>query len=97
MDLVDDEDEEGDSTSLYSRYVIDVFKTCRVKVSSWQDRNDVSDFVWCLERRPNKALHKRHFPGININPPRDGFRKATEPPDWDRAKIRATWIHNLKR
>ena len=95
MDLIDDEDEEGDKTSLYSRYVIDVFKTCRVNVSSWKDRNDVSDFVWCLERSPNNALHRRHFPGID--PPRRVSEQAKEPPDWDRAKIRSTWLHNLKR
>ena len=94
-DLIDWENEDGDETSLYSRYVIKVFKTCRVKPSrSWMKRNDVSDFVWCLENRVNSTVHRENFPGIN--PPGQVSEQATEPSDWDADDIRSTWLLNLE-
>ena len=94
-DLIDSENEEGDSTTYSSRYVIRVFKTCEVKHSGWRKRNDVGDFVWCLENRVNSTLHRRYFPGTMV--PRGAKEKAWEPSDWDADHIRSTWLLNLKR
>ena len=45
-------------TQYSAHYVMKVFATCEVKIrrtlspfADWQSRNDVSDFVWCLENR----------------------------------------------
>ncbi|MDE2975661.1 MAG: hypothetical protein OXU64_13230 [Gemmatimonadota bacterium] len=95
LDLIDLNNENNDQTDLTSRYIFPVFKTCEVNVSSWKKRNDVSDFVWCLEGRVDATLHRRIFPGIN--PPRYVREKATEPSDWDADEIRSTWLQNLER
>lgn len=91
-DLVDGGDEVGDSTEYSARYVAKVFKTCFVLTGLW--RNDVSDFVWCLENRVNSSVHRRVFPGIS--PPSFVFEGATEPSDWDPDDIRSTWLLNLR-
>jgi len=95
LDLIDWENEEDDQTDLSSRYVFDVFKTCEVRVSSWKQRNDVSDFVWCLENRVSAWLHGRIFPEIDA--PRYVREQAREPSDWDPDEIRSTWRQNLER
>ena len=82
----------GDSTEYSGRYVAKVFATCRV--NHFYKRNDVSDFVWCLENRINRSVHRRVFPGIS--PPRLVSEEATEPPDWDADDIRSTWLMNLR-
>ena len=95
-DLIDGGDEVGDSTEYSARYVAKVFKTCRVSFGPRRvyARNDVSDFVWCLENRVNSSVHNARFPGIPA--PRSAFEWATEPSDWDPDDIRSTWLLNLK-
>ncbi len=96
LDLIDWENEDNDKTDLSARYIFKVFTTCEVKpFSGWRKRNDVSDFVWCLENRVNSTLHRRIFPGIT--PPRYVREKAREPSDWDANEIRSTWLQNLER
>ena len=95
LDLIDWDNERNDSTDLSARYIFGVFTTCEVKVSKWKKRNDVSDFVWCLENRINSSLHRSIFPGIST--PRYVREKATEPSDWDASEIRSTWRQNLER
>ena len=71
-----------------------VFKTCETKgLVFWSDRNDVSDFVWCLENRVNKNVHNSRFPGIGA--PRNVRESATEPDGWGEDDIRSTWIKNV--
>ena len=94
-DLIDSENEERDSTTYSSWYVIRVFKSCEVKHRGWRKRNDVGDFVWCLENRVNSTLHRRHFPGTMV--PRDARETAWEPSDWNANHIRSTWLLNLTR
>jgi len=61
-DLIDGGTEEGDSTEYSGRYVAKVFATCRVNLVF--KRNDVSDFVWCLENRINRSVNWR-FPIVD--------------------------------
>lgn len=64
-DLIDYSKEPGDQTSYRPYYVMTVFKTCRVTISGrlrW--RNDVSDFVWCLENRVDADEHEDRFPTL---------------------------------
>jgi len=56
-------------------------------------RNDVSDFVWCLENRIDGTEHGNRFPGISV--PDQVREAASEPSDWDADEIRATWIQNV--
>lgn len=82
-----------------SRYVMHVFATCEVKYRKrfrpdWEDRNDVADFVWCLENRADTSVHEPVFPGIKT--PHDVREKAIEPWDWNADSIRSTWLLNLK-
>ena len=77
---------------------MDVFATCEVKHPHWffgdcKDRNDVSDFVWCLENRVDVLDHKHVFPGIET--PDSAREEATEPADWSPDSIRSTWRWNL--
>ena len=58
--------EPKDRTSYSTRYVMMVFATCEVKHPhriwrDWQKRNDVSDFVWCLENRVDTSLHRTYL------------------------------------
>lgn len=93
-DLVDPENETGDATTYSGRYIFKVFSTCEVLHGGWRKRNDVADFVWCLENRIDKPLHRRIFPNTMI--PRDVEELATEPPDWNADHIRSTWLKNLR-
>jgi len=91
--------EPEDNTTYPSSYVMDVFATCEVKYRQtgrpdWEKRNDVADFVWCLENRVDTALHDSTFPGID--PPHDSREDAREPSDWHPDSIRSTWKHNMK-
>ena len=71
-----------------------VFKSCRVTVNgALKKRNDVSDFVWCLENRVNEDVHNANFPGIAA--PQRVRESASEPSDWSAADIRATWRKNV--
>ena len=73
-----------------------VFKTCYTKPQYGRNRhrNDVSDFVWCLENRVNEDVHDDNFPGITA--PYSVSERATEPDDWDDDDIRSTWLLNLE-
>ena len=91
--------EPEDKTHYGSRYVMHVFATCEVKYRKrfrpdWEDRNDVADFVWCLENRVDTSVHEPVFPGIKT--PHDVREKAIEPWDWNADSIRSTWLLNLK-
>ena len=68
-----------------------VLRTCRV--SGFSQRNDVSDFVWCLENRVDDDVHDDNFPGIGA--PSDATEAAYEPDDWDADDIRSTWLLNV--
>lgn len=95
-DLIDGGTETDDETEYSGDYVMTVFKTCYVKVGARRvrsKRNDVSDFVWCLENRVNEDVHDDHFPGISA--PKSAHESATEPDDWDADDIRSTWILNV--
>ncbi|MYG81373.1 MAG: hypothetical protein F4187_06185 [Gemmatimonadetes bacterium] len=94
-DLIDGGSETDDETEYDANYVATVFKTCRVRPLSgnWSDRNDVSDFVWCLENRVNVSVHRDKFPGIVT--PIQAHETATKPDDWDADDIRSTWIKNV--
>ena len=94
-DLIDGGSEEEDETEYEPHYVMTVFKSCRVKplVGGWTMRNDVSDFVWCLENRVNVTVHNDKFPGIIV--PVFVDETADEPDDWDADDIRSTWLLNV--
>ncbi|MDE2752771.1 MAG: hypothetical protein OXI83_09370 [Gemmatimonadota bacterium] len=89
-DLIDSSDEGDDETNYPGYYVSEVFRTCRVNGSK---RNDVSDFVWCLENRVNEIVHNSNFPGISA--PDNPTEGASEPSDWDADDVRRTWIQNV--
>lgn len=91
-DLIDSANEGNDETTYLPSKIATAFKTCDVRVSYvWVDRNDVSDFVWCLENQINNSLHQRHFPGVLI--PND--QRATRGSGWNAGDIRSTWLQNL--
>ncbi len=94
-DLIDGGTETGDDTEYDGDYVMTVFASCKTggQRSSLKIRDDVSDFVWCLENRVDEDEHDDHFPGILA--PRRVREAATEPDDWDADDIRATWTLNL--
>lgn len=95
-DLIDDENETDDETSYSANYVATVFKSCYVRAPFGRSRhrNDVSDFVWCLENRVDADVHDAHFPGITA--PGSVSERATEPSDWNADDIRLTWLLNLE-
>ena len=93
-DLLDGGSESGDETDYEGDYVMAVFKSCRIATNSaFVKRNDVSDFVWCLENRVNKDVHDANFPGITA--PKRVRESASEPSDWSATDIRATWRKNV--
>lgn len=89
-DLIDSADEGDDRTNYPAHYVSEVLRTCRVDGSK---RNDVSDFVWCLENRVSDVVHNSNFPGIDA--PDNATEGASEPSDWDADDIRRTWIQSV--
>lgn len=96
-DLADGGTEENDETEYANSYLAAVFATCYVKVGPRRirsKRDDVSDFVWCLENRVNATVHDDNFPGITA--PKSAHELATEPDDWDEDDIRSTWLLNLE-
>lgn len=94
-DLIDGGTETDDETEYDGDYVMTVFSSCKTagQRGEFKIRNDVSDFVWCLENRVDEDEHDDHFPGIVA--PRRVREAATEPDDWDADDIRATWTLNL--
>jgi len=92
-------DEPEDKTHYHPHYVMKVFATCEVKhphpiFGDWKKRDDVSDFVWCLENRVNDSIHEEIFPGIET--PHDAREEAIEPSDWNADNIRSTWLWNMQ-
>ena len=101
LDLIDEYDgtEATDSTSYAASYIANVFASCTVQLDEGggrDKRDDVTDFIWCLEGRVNKKLHEKHFP-TGPAPPLNAKESATEPDDWNADHIRATWLLNVKR
>ncbi len=94
-DLIDGGTETGDLTSYPGKYIADVFASCWVTNSAGRrsHRNDVSDFVWCLEKRVDPNAHAESFPGRDT--PRSVSESADEPDDWDADDIRSTWKKNV--
>ena len=91
-DLIDSTTDGDDNTNYTAPSIATAFRTCNVKHgSSWDDIDDVSDFVWCLEDRINTGEHNEHFPGITA--PNDV--RATRGSGWSASAIRATWLQNL--
>ena len=96
----DDVEEPEDKTHYSAHYVMKVFATCEVKdektwfPDDWQKRDDVSDFVWCLENRVDTVEHTAVFPGIET--PHDAREEAREPSDWNADSIRSTWLWNMQ-
>lgn len=94
FDLLDSGSDGNDDTDYDGSYVFRVFETCDVRVGGrWEDRNDVSDFIWCLEEGVDADEHEKHFNGIPT--PSDQRESATEPSNHDADDIRATWLQNL--
>lgn len=87
-DLIDTNNEGSDRTTLRAVDVMTVFKTCR---NSGGTRNDVADFVWCLENRVDTAVHRIRFPGLTApqNP------SSVRPSNWNADNIRSTWTRNV--
>ena len=92
QDLIDSANEDDDDTTYSPSKIGAAFRTCDVRVNgSWEDRDDVSDFVWCLENQINKSLHQRHFPGVTV----PTSQRATRGSGWNASDIRSTWLQNL--
>ncbi len=97
-DLIDDTTENGDYTDYPSNYVVAVYKTCEVRVTflgipRWDDRDDVSDYVWCLEEDVEEDVHADNFPGVTT--PSDARDNAGRPTGWNADDIRRTWKKNV--
>ncbi len=90
-DLIDSASDGDDETSYPVSYVTRVFETCRADNKL---RDDVTDFVWCLENRINSTVHDDSFPHGPDAP--DRVREsASEPSDWSASDIRDTWLQNV--
>ena len=68
-----------------------IFEICR---ADGKKRNDVTDFVWCLENRINAGSHNSGFPRGPDAPSRVS-EGASEPSDWNADDIRAVWWKNV--
>ena len=90
-DLIDTANEGDDSTSYPAYYVGRVFETCRADNTL---RDDVTDFVWCLENRINSTVHDDSFPR-GPDAPDNVSESASEPSDWSASDIRDTWLQNV--
>jgi len=92
QDLIDSENEGDDETTYSATSVGTAFKSCRIKFTGpWRKRNNVSDFVWCMENRINSSVHNDHFPGLTAPTQQSASRGS----DWDADDIRSTWLQNL--
>ena len=90
-DLIDSEEDGNDETNYPEDFVADVFETCR---ANGVKRNDVTDFVWCMENRINSNVHNNHFPS-GPSAPSSVSRSASDPGDFNADDVRATWIQNI--
>ncbi len=92
QDLIDSRNEQNDETNYSAAAVATAFGSCRVRVGgNWRKRNNVSDFVWCMENRINDSVHADHFPGLAAPTRQSAVRDS----GWDAADIRSTWLQNL--
>ncbi len=98
-DLIDSVSDGDDDTNYSAYYVMTVFRTCKVRrrnefgIVRTHDRENISDFVWCLENRVNRTVHNNEFRGIRA--PESAGEGATEPRDWNANDIRDTWLQNV--
>ena len=93
-DLIDSARDGDDRTAYDAGDVMDVFRTCSVRVGGyWSGRDDITDFVWCAEGRVNAGVHDEHFPGQTAPERVSG----TEPSGWNAEHIRSTWEQNVGR
>ena len=94
-DLIDGGTETGDRTSYPADYIADVFATCWITNKGGRRfyRNDVTDYVWCLENRVDEDEHEAAFPSVPA--PRSADEDADEPDDWNATHIRSTWKKNI--
>jgi hypothetical protein len=93
-DLTDDTSEEDDETEYDGSYIMEVYETCKAaRPLVFVARDNVTDFVWCLENRINKSVHDANFPGVQA--PSRVSESAEEPDEWDAQDIRTTWLLNL--
>ena len=91
-DLIDSANEGDDATTYSASSVSTAFRSCRVRVSgTWRKRNNVSDFVWCMENQIDSDVHEDEFPGLTT--PTD--QSAARGSGWDDEDIRSTWLQNL--
>lgn len=91
LDLIDSNADSSDRTNYPADYIADVFRTCK---ADGKKRNDVTDFVWCLENRVNADVHNQGFP-TGPDAPSTVSESATEPSGWNAEHIRATWWKNV--
>lgn len=90
-DLIDSAEDGNDETNYPEDFVADVFKTCR---ANGIERNDVTDFVWCMEDRINANVHAERFPN-GPSAPSSVSRSATNPSSFNADDVRDTWIQNI--
>ena len=62
-------------------------------IPRWDDRDDVSDYVWCLEEAVNEDVHEDNFPGVTT--PTNARDNAGRPSGWNANDIRRTWRKNV--
>lgn len=87
-DLIDENNEGDDETSLEADDVMTVIRTCRTPSSQM---NSVPDFIWCLEGEVDDDAHDDHFPGISA----PSSVRVTRPSNWDEDDIRSTWLKSM--
>lgn len=59
-------------------------RTAPRQPSSWRDRGDVSDYVWCLEAEVNASEHEANFPDVPT--PTDARDNADRPSGLERQR-----------
>lgn len=93
-DLTDSANDGNDRTNYSASQVATALRTCEVRIvanGAWLDRDDVSDFVWCLENRIEASVHERHFDDV----PTPVAQRATRGSGWSASNIRSTWLQNI--
>lgn len=91
-DLIDSNNTGNDNTTYPARFVLMVFKTCRVPTDQ---RDDTADFVWCMENRVDSDVHEDHFPGLSAPSGVRHTASSLEPGDYDADDVRDTWRRNV--
>jgi len=94
---IGDGGEDFDNLNLAPSYLGDVIATCDVLESgSWIRGNGVDHYVYCLENEVDEEVlaSPDYFP-FRESDPEAQEEEATEPPEWNMAKIRALWRYDL--